>query len=240
MTQKRKAFVAGATGYTGQQVVRILAAQGVEVVAHVRPDSASLQRWRDQFEGQGAQVDTTAWEPAAMRQTLADIGPDLVFCLIGTTRARDRQSEADAGYEAIDFGLTRLLVEACAESAPAARFVYLSALGVRPGSRSAYYRARWKAEEAVRASGLAYLIARPGLITGPDREESRPLERVAGVVSGALFKGVRALGGKTLYDAYAPTDAQELGGALVRRALEASEDALVVEPPQLRQERPQA
>ena len=226
--------MAGATGYTGQQVVRILAEQGIEVVAHVRPDSGSLEKWRTLFEGQGATVDTTAWEQGAMTAMLSERRPDLVYCLIGTTRARDRQTEADAGYEAIDFGLTDLLVGACAAGSPEARFVYLSAMGVKPNSGSAYYQARWKAEESVRHSGLRHIIARPGLITGPDRDESRPLERAAGVVSGAIFKGLSAVGADSLHERYAPTDAVELGTALVRRALEATDDHIVLETPQLR------
>ncbi|TXD36901.1 NAD-dependent epimerase/dehydratase family protein [Lujinxingia vulgaris] len=231
---KKSAFVAGATGYTGQQVVRILAEQGVDVVAHVRPDSSSLERWRETFEGWGARVDTTAWEQGAMTATLSELRPDLVYCLIGTTRARDKATDEDAGYEAIDFGLTDLLVGACAAGSPESRFVYLSAMGVSASSASAYYKARWKAEESVRASGLSYIIARPGLITGPDRDESRPMERVAGVVSGAIFKGLSAVGADKLHDRYAPTDAVELATALVRRALEATDDQAVLETPQLR------
>ena len=53
---KRVAFVAGATGYTGVQVVRQLAAlertPPLRVVAHVRPDSTRLAEWRTRFEGE--------------------------------------------------------------------------------------------------------------------------------------------------------------------------------------------
>jgi uncharacterized protein YbjT (DUF2867 family) len=60
------AFVAGATGFTGREVVRVLRERKVDTVAHVRPDSAKLEAWRARFEAQGARVDTTAWETDAM------------------------------------------------------------------------------------------------------------------------------------------------------------------------------
>ena len=50
------AFVAGATGYTGREVVRVLLERGVRTVAHVRPDSPHVDEWRSRFEAQGAAV----------------------------------------------------------------------------------------------------------------------------------------------------------------------------------------
>ena len=47
------AFVAGATGYTGREVVRLLAERGVRTLAHVRPDSSSSAAGRD-LEGRRA------------------------------------------------------------------------------------------------------------------------------------------------------------------------------------------
>ena len=43
------AFVAGATGYTGREVVRLLAERGIETYAHIRPDSKSRARFEQQF-----------------------------------------------------------------------------------------------------------------------------------------------------------------------------------------------
>ncbi|HEX6693612.1 MAG TPA: hypothetical protein VF035_02800, partial [Longimicrobiales bacterium] len=55
------AFVAGATGYTGAEVVRQLATSDTHVVAHVRPDSTALPAWRARFSAAGAAVDVTPW-----------------------------------------------------------------------------------------------------------------------------------------------------------------------------------
>src|SRR5581483_7000259 len=47
------------------------------------------------------------------------------------------------------------------------RFVHMSALGTRPNAASRYHQTKWAAEEAVRASGLAWTIFRPSVIYGP-------------------------------------------------------------------------
>ena len=173
------AFVAGATGYTGQALVDELRARGVHTIAHVRPDSAALPHCRRQFEALGAAVDTTAWTEPAMAATLRRHQPHAVFALLGTTRARMRTSGGTDSYETVDYGLTALLLRAMLEAAPAARFIYLSAVGVGPSARGAYLRVRWRFEQELRASGAAWTIARPAVITG-HRPESRPLERIAG------------------------------------------------------------
>ena len=56
-----RAFVGGATGHTGREVVRQLCERGVETIAHVRPNSSKLNDWLNRFEGWGASVDTSAW-----------------------------------------------------------------------------------------------------------------------------------------------------------------------------------
>src|SRR5687767_5807051 len=183
----KKAFVAGATGYTGRSVVSELRAAGVQTWAHVRPDSSRLGEWRARFEAIGAVVDTTPWEERAFKARLAELRPDLVFALLGTTRARARAAAADASYEAIDYGLTALLLRATHGGAPHARFVYLSAIGVSGPSRNPYMDVRWRIEQEVLRSGIEYVITRPSFITGADRDEHRPGERAAAlVVNGAL------------------------------------------------------
>ena len=41
---------------------------------------------------------------------------------------------------------------------------------------------------------LPYIIFRPAFISGPNREEFRPLERVGAVVTDALFSGLARCG----------------------------------------------
>lgn len=217
--QARSAFVAGATGYTGRAVVAALRRAGVSTFAHVRPDSPALDRWRSEFGALGAEVDTTAWSTEALTSTLARLRPDAVFALLGTTRKRGAR---DGGtYESVDFGLTAMLLDAVTTSGLRPRFVYLSAAGVRPGlSPGGYMEVRWRFEAMLKASGVPYTIARPSLITGPDREESRPGERVGAAMGDALLGVAAALGGGSLRDRWASTTATTLGAALVRLAFE--------------------
>lgn len=231
------AFVAGATGYTGREVVRALVARQVRTVAHVRADSPRLGELRREFESEGAEVDVTQWDEKELASTFSRLRVDVVFALLGTTRARARAAERegkDASYEAVDYGLTVLLLRALekASSDRRPKFVYLSALGAdRP--RNAYYEARYKAEREIMSCGLPYVVARPSFITGPDRAESRAGERVAvAAIDGAL--GILShLGGTRLRDRFASMTARELAQSLVTLGLDGSEVATVAGPERL-------
>lgn len=216
-----RAFVAGATGYTGQHVVQALRRRAIPTVAHVRPDSGQLDAWRERFEALGAEVDCTPWNPEAMGATLNRLAPDAVFALLGTTRKRARATRRQGGhedYEAVDFGLTALLHGAAAAAGLGGRFVYLSAAGVGEGSANAYYRARARAEAVIRAGSLPWTIARPSFISGPDRPESRPMERGAAVVADNVLALLARLGVPGPRDRWASLTGAELGEALVRAA----------------------
>jgi len=232
------AFVAGATGYVGREVVRELARRGGRTVAHVRPDSPRVAEWRERFAHLGAETDTTPWAPEPMAATLARLAPTHVFALLGTTRARMRRTAGVAGpaesYDAVDYGLTRLLIRASAGAGSRPRVIYLSSVGVNGTTRNRYLAARWRAEEELRASGLPYIIARPSFITGPDREERRPAERVSAAVADAVLTVAGALGAGRLRARYRSTTAPALAGALVRLALDPAGASRVVESEGLR------
>ncbi len=226
LTEKGPAFVVGATGFTGREVVRLLVARGGPTVAHVRPDSPRLEEWKERFSGVGAEVDATAWDEAAMKETLLRIRPASLFALLGTTRARMHaagragEDPASQSYEAVDYGLTALLIEAARETGLSPRVVYLSAAGVKETSRSAYYRARSQAEALLRSSGLPYTIARPSIITGPARDDNRPLEHAGAVVGDRLLAVAGWFGARKLRTRYASTTNVRLANALVRLALD--------------------
>lgn len=219
-------FVAGATGYTGREVVRECRARGLETIAHVRPDSRSLDSWRRRFEELGAQVDTTAWELDAMTTTLTALAPAQVYSLLGTTRARGKTNTGSAvaeTYEAVDYGLSVMLLEAAVacqrgEAKANPKFVYLSAMGAGGRPINAYMDVRKRVEAAVRGSGLPYLIARPGFISGSDRDEWRAGERIAATIGDASLKLLGALGAKRLATRYTSMTGAELARAMVELA----------------------
>jgi uncharacterized protein YbjT (DUF2867 family) len=213
-----RAFVAGATGYTGRAVVAGLRKRGVTVSAHVRPDSPRLEEWRTRFEGLGARVNSTPWHGDALLETFRSEPPDVVYALLGTTRKRARsaaESGEDSSYQAVDRDLTLLLLSATVAAAPHARFVYLSSLGADAAAGNAYMRVRGEVEAALRASGVDHVIARPSFVTGPDRQEARPAERGAAIAVDALLAVAARLGGRRLRDRYASMTGQELAEALV-------------------------
>jgi uncharacterized protein YbjT (DUF2867 family) len=245
------AFVAGATGYTGSAVVRELAARQVDTVAHIRPDSRSLATWtashvpKSQADSHHSiRVDLTPWTLEAMTTTLTAIAPTIVFALLGTTRARQHRAarEGRGGtpetYLAIDHDLTALLLQAAVAAGRVTsvwpRFVYLSAVGASPDSRLTYLAVRGRIEDALRASGLAYVIARPSIITGPDRNERRPGERAAALGIDAVLAIAAALGARRLQTKYESLTGRQLARALVALALDSGEPRIVVETGELR------
>lgn len=196
-TVTKIAFVAGATGYTGSNIVPLLVEQGWVVYAHVRPDSPALADWQARFEAIGAVVDTTPWDEAAMADRFEAILPTAIFALLGTTkkRAKNTTSAINDTYEAVDYGLTALLRRAAEARSPDARFVYLSAYGVQPNSKSPYNQARAKLETELRAGKLDYVVIRPAIIAG-EREESRPLESMGAAAVAGVVGAMRLFGAK--------------------------------------------
>ena len=227
-----RAFVAGATGYTGREVVGVLRQREGSVIAHVRADSPSLATARLAFERLGAVVDSTPWTPAAMAESLARIRPTHVFALLGITQARARRRARSGAppesYASVDYGLTAMLLEATRRSAPTARFIYLSSLGASETAGGEYLRVRGRLEREIRASGLSALIVRPSLITGHDRDESRPTERAAAFLVDRGLSLARLVGGRSLQRRYRSRTAAELAEAMVTLALAAQPGVRVV------------
>ena len=216
------AFVAGATGYTGREVVMELRSRGVTTVAHVRPDSARVDEWRDRFGARGASIDVTPWSAVGICDALAKAAPTHVFALLGTTRARG--SDAKKGgkqetYETVDYGLTAMLLSAAKTCGRSPVFVYLSSAGVTQTTTNRYLAARAKVERELVGSGLPYRIARPSFITGADRDEDRPGERIGSMVADGALSLIGALGAKRLSSRYRSTSPQTLAKALVRLGL---------------------
>jgi uncharacterized protein YbjT (DUF2867 family) len=210
----------------------------VETVAHVRPDSPQLPEWRRRFEGLGARVDTTPWQPAPLAATLSTLRPEVVFALLGTTRARARRARAtgvgDAGYEAIDYGLTMLLLNAARDCGSRPRFVYLSAVGARETTRNAYLAVRARVERMLRGGELPYTIVRPSFITGPDRDDFRLGERIGARVVDGVLSVLGLVGGRRLRERYRSTSNVVLAAGLVRVGLDPGYANRTVESEELR------
>ncbi|MCI0572047.1 MAG: SDR family oxidoreductase, partial [Myxococcaceae bacterium] len=151
----RQLFVAGATGATGRNVMRLALERGTPVVAHVRSRSAQ--------SGPAASWPRKAVLELADAPALVEAmrGCTTVLQLIGTMRKRFSSGDT---YETSDIGTTRQLV-AAAKSAGVDHLVLLSSMGAgRPVG--AYLKAKAEAERLVRESGLAWTIVRPPAFEG--------------------------------------------------------------------------
>ena len=223
------AFVFGATGFVGREVVRQLCVRNTKTIAHVRPDSPSLEDWRKRFGEQGAEVDATGWDVAQLAAALRARQPAQIYILIGTTRSKAKSDHVDGDiYEKVDLGLTQIAIDAARASEIKPRIVYLSSVGADATARSAhpkgtcspvgslaYLRARGKAEDVVKTSGLPWVIARPSIITG-ERDDGRLGERSAAVIGDGLLAVAGVLGGRSLRAKYRSTTPDILASALIR------------------------
>lgn len=164
-----QAVHAGATGVTGQALVKLCDARGVAIVPHVRPRHAATDPRAAAFELTDAE---------ALTKVLR--GCTTVMQLIGTMRKRFAAGDT---YESSDIGTTRLLVEAATRARTIDHIVLLGSVGAgKP--RGAYLRAKAEAERIVRESGLPFTIFRPSFLSGPGRRPppgAGALSRVLGL-----------------------------------------------------------
>lgn len=142
-------LLAGATGYLGGFLLKVLIERKNQVVAIVRnPDS--LQNDHENYlEIKQAQV--------TRPETLRDIckGIDTVISTVGITRQKDGLTYMDVDYQAN----LNLLEEA--KKADVKHFVYVSAIKGDKHRNLKILEAKEKFVDALKASGLHYTIVRP-------------------------------------------------------------------------------
>jgi uncharacterized protein YbjT (DUF2867 family) len=144
--------VAGATGRTGQLVVKHLKADGYEVRAMTR----SLEKAKRVLGEDIAMVQADVTEPSSLSPLLE--GADFVISAIG--------SGSKTSPEAVDYGGSVALIDA-AKSAGIKKFIMVTSGGVtwrfHPLNWTGRNVLKWKhkAELYLRASGLTHVIVRP-------------------------------------------------------------------------------
>lgn len=152
--------VAGGTGFVGGAIATELYRRGhaVRVLSH-RGESAR-GGLADAIEVRSADVQTGDGLVESLRGVDA-LAIALAFKNSPIEAPRKRQTfvEVDAA------GTERLI--AAAREAGVTRVVYLSGAGAAPDAKRHWFRAKWRAEEAVRGSGLTWTIVRPTWIFGP-------------------------------------------------------------------------
>ena len=161
------AFVTGATGFVGREVVKALYSRGIDVRCLIRtPARERILRDYPVEVHYGSIQD-----PAALRAAFYNI--DVVVHLVAVIR-----ESGDATFEAINKNGTENLVEV-AQNEGTSHFIHQSALGTADDPRFPYLRSKWQGEQAVINSGLPYTILRPSILFG---EEDEFTNKLAGLV----------------------------------------------------------
>jgi NADH dehydrogenase len=170
-SSKAVVAVAGGTGFVGRAIVRELAARGsrVIVLSHRSSATAASQTGTTGRSIEFRRADVTA--PDGLAGALAGVDT-LVICLAFRNSPIEAPRRGQT-FERVDAGGTEALV-AAARTAGIRRLVYISGAGAAPDSPRHWFRAKWRAEEAIRGSGIVYTIFRPSWIYGPgDRSLNR-------------------------------------------------------------------
>jgi uncharacterized protein YbjT (DUF2867 family) len=158
-----KVLVAGANGQTARQLVRMLVEDGHEVRGMVRKEEQTSNVREDGAEP--VLVDLEEADAGEVEEAVE--GCDAIVFAAGAG-----PGSGAARKETMDYGGAVKLIEA-AEERGVRRYLLLSTMGADdPESRDEamrpYMRAKGKADERLRESGLDYTIIRPGRLTNED------------------------------------------------------------------------
>ena len=153
-------LVTGATGFVGSEILRRASRRGWRV--------RGLARHPDRAEPVGRLPHVELFRGDVTERSELDEAMEGVTSVIHLVGIIDESG--GASFEEVHVGGTRAVLEA-ADAAGVPRFVHMSALGVVAGrGATEYFRTKWEAEEAVRASGLSATVFRPSIIVGKDSE----------------------------------------------------------------------
>ena len=154
-------LVVGGTGFVGGAIVRELTRRGKDVAVLTRDRTRAEARSNGSVEYREGDVR----DPSTLALAMTD-----VKVVIGSQQFPGSPMENPGKghtFEEIDAIGTERLVEA-AHAAEVERYVYLSGAGAARDAKYHWFRAKWRAEEAVRKSGMTYVILRPSWIYGPE------------------------------------------------------------------------
>jgi len=189
-----KAFVAGATGGTGQWIVRELVERGIPVVALVR----NLEKGQQLLPAAAQLVVGDILQPSSFVGAIADC--DVILCATGAAPGFDPTAPYKVDYEG-----TKNLVN-IAKAQGIDHFVFVSSLCTSQLFHPLnlfWLILVWKkqAEDYLRQSGINYTIVRPGGLKNEDNtnpilmasadslfEGSIPRQKVAKVCVEALLQ----------------------------------------------------
>ncbi len=175
------ALLAGATGLVGSYLLDLLLASPAHdtVIAVTR---RPLEKTHDKLSNLVADFEQLE---DAIRS--ASLQADEAYCALGTTIKKAGSKEA---FRKVDFDYEVAFARA-AQAAGVSKFALVSAVGADARSPIFYSRVKGETEQAVRELGFAFChIFQPGVLLG-EREESRPAEQLAIVLTPLLNLGLQ-------------------------------------------------
>ena len=155
----RTIVVAGGTGVVGGGIALELHRRGHRVVALSHRGATRTTPLPEAVEVRHADVTTGEGLDEALR------GADAVVIALAFSNSPIEAPRRHQTFMEVDAAGTERVVEAAA-AAGVPRVAYLSGAGAAPDARH-WFRAKWRAEQAVRASGMTWTIVRPTWIYGP-------------------------------------------------------------------------
>jgi NADH dehydrogenase len=165
-------LVAGGTGFVGAGIVRELARRGRAVAVLTRDPARNDNRFP------GLDVELRPGD-VTRAETLSDVlqGVDTIIGCQQFPNSPIENPGRGYTFEEVDARGTENLVTA-ARASGVRRYIYISGAGAAPDASSHWFRAKWRAESAVRDSGMTHTIIRPSWVYGP---EDRSLNRFLGM-----------------------------------------------------------
>ena len=152
--------VAGGTGFVGGAIAMELFRRGHTVRAISHRGEAARSGLPDAIDIRTADVRTGAGLVEALR------GADALAIALAFPNSPIEAPRKHRTFMEVDAAGTERLV-AAAREAGVTRLLYVSGAGAAPDAKRHWFRAKWRAEEAVRRSGLTWTIIRPTWIFGP-------------------------------------------------------------------------
>ncbi|OGN80898.1 MAG: hypothetical protein A2X23_06580 [Chloroflexi bacterium GWC2_73_18] len=152
--------IAGGSGFVGGAIAAELARRGEEVVVLSHRPGAARRHLPDAVEVREADATRTESLAAAL------VGADVLVIAIAHPNYPMENPRRGWTFEAVEAAGTERLV-AAATASGVRRFFYVSGAGAAPDAPRHWFRAKWRAEEAVRGSGITFTILRPTWIYGP-------------------------------------------------------------------------
>lgn len=209
-------LVTGGTGFAGAAAVRELARRG-EAVAVCSRDAATIASRFPGVTVEARQGDVR--DAASLEHAFA--GVDTVINCVQFPNSPIENRRKGWTFEQVDFEGTVNQVQA-AKQAGVRRFVYLSGAGADLAAAQHWFVFKARAEQAVRESGLAFVIIRPTWLFGP---EDVSLNRFVGFARRLPFVPTFGDGSQPMQ----PLFIDDLGRILADAATNAAADGLTLE-----------